>query len=158
MNPRTSKLFWLALMMFLWTAAAAGQSAVKQADTYSKAEREVLAANEEYDKAIVARDAAAYQRILGDDFIFTSFNGTVSNKAQELEKVKQGDLTFEAGKSDDLRVKVYGKTAVVTGRFVAKGQSKGKPFTFTERYTGVFVKRDGRWQLVAEHANEIAQK
>jgi len=57
-----------------------------------------------------------------------------------------------------LRVKVYGKTAVVTGRFVAKGQSKGKPFTFTERYTGVFVKRDGRWQLVAEHANEIAQK
>ena len=145
-------------MMFLCTAAAAGQSADKQADTYSKAEREVLAANEEYDKAIVARDAAAYQRILGDDFIFTSFNGTVSNKAQELEKVKQGDLTFEAGKSDDLRVKVYGKTAVVTGRFVAKGQSKGNPFTFTERYTGVFVKRDGRWQLVAEHANEIAQK
>lgn len=124
----------------------------------SKAEREVAKINEDFDKAIVSRDAAAYERILADDFIFTSFDGTVTDKAQEIAKAKSGDLKFESGKSDDVRVKVYGKTAVVTGRFTAKGTSKGKDFTFTERYTAVFVKRGGRWQMVAEHASEIAQK
>ena len=127
-----------------------GQSIDEKTNQYSKAEQEVLKVNEKYDKAIISRDAAAYERILANDFIFTSFDGVVSNKAQELEKVKSGDLKFEFGKSDDVRIKIYGKTAVVTARFRAKGQSKGKNFTVLERYTVVFVKRNGRWQLVAE--------
>ena len=129
-----------------------------ETDKFGKTELEVLKVNEEFDKAIISRDATAYERILADDFIFTSFDGAVTNKTQELAKVKSGDLKFKSGKSDDIRVKVYGKTAVVTGKFTAEGQSKGKDFTFLERYTAVFVKRNGRWQMVAEHASEIAQK
>ncbi len=56
------------------------------ANRNSKAEREVAKVNEEYDEAIVRRDAGAYERILADDFIFTNFDGEVSNKTQELEK------------------------------------------------------------------------
>ena len=128
------------------------------ADKNSKAEREAAKINEEFDKAIVSRDAAAYERILADDFIFTSSDGMVTDKAQELAKVKSGDLKFESAKSDDVRVKIFGKTAIVTGRYTAKGTSKGKDFTFAERYTAVFVKRNGRWQMVSEHASEIVQK
>ena len=127
-------------------------------DKNSRAERDVAKTNEEFDRAIVSRDAAAYERILADDFIFTSFDGTLTDKAKELAKVKSGDLKFELGKSDDVRIKIYGKTAIVTGRFTAKGTSKGREFTFSERYTAVFVKRNGRWQMVAEHSSEIAQK
>jgi len=127
-------------------------------DKNSRAERDVAKTNEEFDRAIVSRDAAEYERILADDFIFTSFDGTLTDKAKELAKVKSGDLKFELGKSDDVRIKIYGKTAIVTGRFTAKGTSKGREFTFSERYTAVFVKRNGRWQMVAEHSSEIAQK
>ena len=121
----------------------------------TKAEREVLAANEAFDRAIVTRDVGGYERIMADDFIFTSADGSVSNKKGEIERVRSGRLTFESGKSDDVRVKIYGKTAVLTGRFTARGKNDGRDFTFVERYTAVFVKRGGRWQMVAEQATEI---
>ena len=135
---------------FIAYGMAAGQS--------SKEEMEVLKINEEFDRAIVSRDVAAYERIFADDFIFTSFDGAVPNKKQEIAKVRTGSLQFEYGKSDDVRVKVYGKAAVVTGRFKAKGISNGKDFSFVERYTAVFVKRGSQWQMVAEHATEVKPK
>lgn len=121
----------------------------------SKAEREVREANEAYDRAIVSRDVKAYESILADNFVSTSFDGTVNDKAGEIDKVKNRDLKFEYGKSDDVRVSLYGNTAVVTGRFTARGFSSGKPFSFVERYTGVFVKQNGKWWLVAEHSSEV---
>jgi ketosteroid isomerase-like protein len=148
------KTLLILVIMLAASPLAFGQTANRN----SKAEREVAKVNEEYDEAIVRRDAGAYERILADDFIFTNFDGEVSNKTQELEKIKSGDLKFEFGRSDDVRIKIYGKTAVVTARFTAKGQSKSKDFTVLERYTAVFVKRKGRWQLVAEQSNETTQK
>ncbi|MEO7673560.1 MAG: nuclear transport factor 2 family protein [Pyrinomonadaceae bacterium] len=148
-------IFIIFLAVVSNTLFVQGQSASKIPIQRSKAESEVLKVNEEFDRAIVSRDATAYERILSDDFVFTSFDGSLSNKLKEVEKVRSGDLKFEYGKSDEIRVKVYGKTAVVTGRFSAKGQNKGVGFTFIERYTGVFVKQNGRWQMVAEHASEI---
>ena len=125
------------------------------ANAQSKAEREVLATNEAFDRAIVTKDVEAYEHILSDDFIFTGADGTVSDKEGEINRVRLGGLTFRSGQSDDVRVKIYGKTAVVTGRFTAHGESNGRDFTFVERYTAVFVKRSGRWQMVAEQATEI---
>lgn len=140
------KLLLVVTGLMLFSFAASAQS---------KAEREVLAANAAFDRAIVTRDADAYERILADDFILTAADGTVSDKKGEIAKVRSDDLTFESGKSDDVRVKVYGNTAVVTGRFTAKGKNAGRDFTFVERYTAVFVKQNGRWQMVAEQATEI---
>ena len=148
------KTLLIAVVIFVGTFLAFGQ----ESSSDRKAESEILKINEEFDKAIVSRDAAAYERILADDFIFTDFKGNVFNKKQEIEKVRTGDLKFESGKSADVRVKIFGKTAVVTGKFTAKGQSKNQNFTFAERYTAVFVKRNGRWQMVAEQSTEIAQK
>lgn len=148
------KSLLIAVIIFIGTFLVSGQ----ESSSRRKAESEILKTNEEYDKAIISRDAAAYERILAHDFIFTDYKGNVFNKTQEIEKVRTGNLTFESGKSDDLRVKIYGKTAVVTGRFTAKGKSKNQNFTFAERYTAVFVKRNGRWQMVAEQSTEIAQK
>lgn len=47
-----------------------------------------------------------------------------------------------------MQVRVYGDTAVVIGRNTEKGTLKGKPYTYTYRWTDVFVRRDGRWQAV----------
>jgi uncharacterized protein (TIGR02246 family) len=148
------KTLLIAVIIFIGTFLVFGQ----KSNSLKKAESEILKINQEYDKAIISRDAEAYERILADDFIFTDYKGNVSNKRQEIEKVRTGDLKFQSGKSDDVQVKIYGKTAVVTGRFTAKGQSKNQNFTFVERYTAVFVKRNGRWQMVAEQSTEIAQK
>jgi len=67
-------------------------------------------------------------------------------------------LRLESGQSDEVRVKVYGNTAVMTGRFTAKGKLIDKNIDIRERYTAVWVKRRGRWRLVAEQGNLIKQK
>jgi ketosteroid isomerase-like protein len=145
----------LILIAGLFANNANGQSATETRRSFSKAEVEVLRVNEDFDRAIVARDVAAYERIFANEFIFTGFDGAVTDREKEIEKVRSRNLKFEYGKSDDVRVKVFGRTAVVTGRFTARGKNDGEVFSFVERYTAVYVKRDGQWQMVAEHASEV---
>ena len=58
-------------------------------------------------------DASALDRIFADEFIYTSTTGALINKAQQLEAIKSGDLKIEFGKSDEVRVRVYGNTFTV---------------------------------------------
>lgn len=130
-------------------AAAAGQKG-------GSAEQELLKVGKEYEEAIVRGDAAAYDRIMADDYTFTSPTGEVSDKAREIERTKSGDVKFESGRADDVRTRIYGDTAVVTGLWISKGKYKGQDFSGKDRFTTVFVKRGGRWQLVAEHVTSVA--
>ena len=131
-----------------------GQAAAGQKD--GGAEQEVLKVNKEYGEAIVRRDAEAYDRFLGDDYIFTNPAGEVADKARMMKELKSGDTKMESGLDEDVRVRVYGDTAVVTGLWTTKGQYQGKPFDNKERYTAVYVKRGGRWQVVAEQLTGVA--
>lgn len=120
------------------------------------AEQEVLKINKEYGEAFVRRDAEAYDRFLADDYIFTNAAGEVADKARMMKEMKSGDTKMESGQDEDVRVRVYGDTGVVTGLWTSKGQYKGKNFNGKERYTAVYVKRGGRWQVVAEHLTNVA--
>ena len=109
--------------------------------------------NEQYDQAIMRGDAAALEQIFADEFIYTSPKAEVLDKKQQIAALSSGDLKLTGAKSDDLRIRIYGETAVMTGRFTAKAESGGKSEMIEERYTAVWVRRDGRWQLVAEQGN-----
>jgi ketosteroid isomerase-like protein len=123
-----------------------------------RVEQELLRANQEYDEALVRGDASALDRIYADEFVYTTPDGEVRDKAQQLAFTKSGDLKLEFGRSDDVRVRAYGNTAVMTGRFTARGSFGGRSIDIRERYTAVWVKRRGRWQLVAEQGNFIKQQ
>jgi len=62
-----------------------------------------------------------------------------------------GDLKFQSITTDDVQVRVYGNTAVETGRSTMDGQDKGQTVPRDTRFTRVWVKQEGRWQLVANH-------
>ena len=117
------------------------------------AERELVKMNAQYDEAIMRGDAAALGRIFADDFIYTSPKCEVLGKKEQIANLTARDFKLEDAKSDDVRIRVYGETAVMTGRFTAKLESAGKTDMIDERYTAVWVRRDGRWQLVAEQGN-----
>jgi len=121
----------------------------------TKNEQELLKANQEYDSALVKGDAKGLDQIYAAEFIYTTPDGEVRDKSQQLAFTRSGDLKLETGKSSDIRVLVYGKTAVMTGQFTAKRTFKGKPLDIRERYTAVWVKKHGKWQLVAEQGNLI---
>jgi ketosteroid isomerase-like protein len=145
------KIIFVLVSLVLTTSAALGQ-------TPRRIERELLKANQEYDEALMRSDAAALDRIYSDDFIYTTPDGEVRDKAKQLAFTKRGDLRLESGRSDDVRVRVYGNTAVMTGRFTAKGRFRESLIDIRERYTAVWVKTQGRWQLVVEQGNFIKQQ
>lgn len=143
--------------MKLFVAIAAIVAALSfspaSAEASLEAERELAQVNEEYDGAIMRGDAAALERIFAAEFIYTNPECEVLNKQQQIAVLSGGDLKIEDAKSDDVRVRVYGETAVVTGHFTARATRNRKTMKIDERYTAVWVRRDGRWQLVAEQGN-----
>lgn len=121
----------------------------------SNIEQMIMQMEREWADAYVKRDAATLDRILANDFMDTDGNGNVQNKAQYIELARNPVGTFYSGELSDAKVRAYGESAVSTGRLVIKGSSREQGEAF--RYTGVYVKRQGRWQAVASHLSRIAQ-
>ena len=119
---------------------------------------EILKLEKEFIQAIVKNDAEAIGRFLDDDWIIIDADGGVVDKARFLGVVKSGDLSHEMMESDDVRVRVYGDSAVVTGLTRTKGKFKGQDFTTQERATDVFVRREGRWQCVFSQLTRFCKK
>lgn len=102
-------------------------------------------------QAQIHADATALDRIYADDFIGVGPSGTVRTKPQVLSDFTSGDLKFQSITTDDVQVRVYENTAVETGRSIMIGQDKGQTVPRDTRFTRVWVKQQGRWQLVANH-------
>jgi len=102
-------------------------------------------------QAQISADAAALDRLYAEDFIGIGPSGTVRAKGQVIADFTSGSLRFQSITTEDVQWRVYGYTAVETGRSTMNGQDKGKTVPRDNRFTRVWVKRQGRWQLVANH-------
>jgi ketosteroid isomerase-like protein len=121
----------------------------------SKDEQAVLQTLHQWVDALQRNDTAAVERIVADDYLNTTAEGSVLNKEQDTASLKSGDVKFESAATEDVKVRLFGKTAVVTGIGRFKGTYKGRPFTVNERFTDVYVKRHDRWQPVAAHSTAL---
>jgi ketosteroid isomerase-like protein len=108
-------------------------------------------------KAWLDGDRNTVDSILAVDWSVIDLTGHVLTKAQVMQELGSGDRKIESGSVDDLTIRVFGGTAVVTGRSVLAGSYQGKRASVTQRFTDVFVSRDGRWQAVASQGTQIAQ-
>jgi len=113
------------------------------------------ALNAEYDRALVKADAVFLDQIYSEDFTYTTPDGVLRSKAEQLAFVRAGRLGLAAGSSDDVRVRVYGDFAVITGRFNGTLRGAAGKLEFRERYTTAWLKRGGEWVLLAEQGNII---
>jgi ketosteroid isomerase-like protein len=107
--------------------------------------------------ALVSRDMAALNRIIADDYLITVSDGRVLNKTQDLEPITSDGVRFLSAVPEDLNVRIFGETAVVTGRGIYQITFKNRSATIYERFTDVYVKRHGRWQPVASHSTTMKQ-
>ena len=110
----------------------------------------------DWGNALLKADVAAWSRFLGDDWVLTYSDGTLVNKPMALADLKEGALRIESFQLDDVKVRVYGDTAVVTGQITEKSKFRDKDTSGVRRFTDVFVKRDGRWQAVASHESDVS--
>ena len=114
-------------------------------------EAELIAAVREWDLAMVANDADAIGRYMAEDWIIIGADGTESDKATFLALVKSGALTHDVMESEDLRIRIYGDTAVLSARGVSAGTYLGQRFREVERASCVFVRQGGKWRCVLTH-------
>ena len=146
-------------VIILITLTAFGQETNKIADTPGKDERSIRDLEQTYRNAVVRQDVAALDRILADDFVATSSRGEVRSKAQEIADIKPAehsdDFVTEGFELDDIKVRIFGNTAIVTGRSTLKVKYKGRSNTTLFRYTRVYVKRKGNWQAVAQQLTRL---
>lgn len=97
------------------------------------------------------------ERIEADEFSITHADGRVLTKADEIAGLKRQTgprAPNTAFLTEDTKVRVYGDTAILTGVVVMKFKDSVE----RSRYTDVYVKRDGRWQVVASHLSKLPVK
>jgi len=121
-------------------------------------EEELLKLEKEFAQAIVKNDAEAIGQFLADDWVIIDADGGIINKARFLGVVESGALTHEMMESDDVGVRIYGDSAVVSGLTRTKGKFMGQDFSTQERATDVFVMQNGRWQCVFSQLTRFIKK
>jgi ketosteroid isomerase-like protein len=135
-----------------------GQPAGEKVAAGGNAEQALLQIEQELLDALLKGDTSAGERHLADTFVFTGPDGAVQDKARLIADMKSGDLKIESSTNEDMKVQVHGDAAVVTYRSTDKGSYKGNDLSGQYRWTDMFVKRNGRWQLVAGQGTRIMQQ
>lgn len=117
--------------------------------------QEVLQAEQAWTAAFLKLDLATIEQLMADDYTIIQPGGAVWDKAKTLASLRSEQRHWDTAGSDELSVRLYGETAIVIGRWTAKGVNHGQAFGYQARYQAVWVKRAGRWQIVADQSTEI---
>jgi ketosteroid isomerase-like protein len=112
--------------------------------------RAVLRLEDQWASALVRRDAATFQRLLADGFIYSEDDRTMTRDAV-LREIVSGSDTVQAARNEEMKVHCFGTTAIVTGWLIVQGRGAAGGFERRYRYTDIWMLRDGRWQIIAAH-------
>jgi ketosteroid isomerase-like protein len=132
---------------------AAGQ---KASETSSIADQ-IKKHEQDWAQAVVKEGAASVDQYEADDIITTDPTGRVTNKAEDKTDLSSRDYKIESEELSDLKVLVYGNTAVAAATNFMKGTYKGQDLSGKYRFTDTWVKRDGKWQVVASQYTKVLE-
>lgn len=138
-----------ALSLSLLAAVAAD----RQVSAATLAEFTALYA--QWDAALVKADMPALDKIYAEEAITVDPEGVVTGKAEFLKMVRTGEYKASDTSTSEVQVQLFGKTAVATSVWKGTETLNGKTTTGIYRYTDTWLKRSGRWQIVASHGTAI---
>ncbi len=152
------RLLVAAVLILAMIPLASSQTISQKVPQESKDVEELKRLEDEWLNSYLRGDKATFDRVVADDFTGTDESAVLRNKAQERELVQapppspiKVSLTNE-----EVQVRLHGDTAIVTGRIVQKAERPGQDsFGFQSRFTDTFLKRQGRWQVVARHYSRL---
>ena len=149
------------VLVLVFATAVFGQMAEKKAEAKSNSaeqvEQALMKMERNWTDAALKKDTATLDKILADDWVGLGPAGSLT-KAQLLADLKSGDLKLESETLGEMKVRVFGDTAVVTGSDDEKSSYKGKDSSGHHVWTDVFVKRQGHWQAVASQDTRMSEQ
>jgi ketosteroid isomerase-like protein len=149
------KAFGALLLLFCLCLLPAPMlnSGMPQSDDASK----IVAMENLWNQMQLNHDAAAMEKMLDDDFVLTDYDGSLLNKGQFLDSIKDMNVKLTLEMSEGMKLHQHGTTVVITGATREKGTQSGKPFVHSGRFTDTWMKKDGRWLCVASHLGVVSK-
>jgi ketosteroid isomerase-like protein len=143
---------WILFLVGLLSLGIATRS---QAQTTGGTEKAVAALEQQWLQSQKTNNPDLVAPLLADKFVSTDSDGKVENKAELLARSKA--TKYASVEYNDMKVTVFGDTAIATGGFKAKGTDEsGKPLDVNEQFTDTWVKMpNGKWQCVASHVSPV---
>jgi ketosteroid isomerase-like protein len=139
---------------------SAGGSVGPRRQEAGGAEQEVRKLERAWLDAYEQSDAKAMGAIVADDFTITFPDGSMQTKPQIMEMIKRPRGPASPAPrfyTEDVRSRAYGDTVILMGRVISEYAREGKTVKDASRYTDTYVKRGGRWQVVASHLSNDAR-
>lgn len=119
-------------------------------------EQELRKLENDWLSVYISGDKATYDRVVADDFTGTDESAVKRSKEQDRALLPAAPAPGGILLNEDMQVRLYGETAVITGRIVAKAKVGDQEISsFTSRFTDTWLKRQGRWQVVARHYSRV---
>jgi len=142
-------------ILFLAGLFSLGITTRSQAQTTGGTEKAVAALEQQWLQSQKTNNPDLVAPLLADKFVSTGSDGKIQTKAESLATAKA--TKYEGAAYEDVKVTVFGDSAIATGVFKAKGTDpSGKPLDVNERWTDTWVKMpNGKWQCVASHQSQI---
>jgi uncharacterized protein (TIGR02246 family) len=140
---------WVWCLAGLFALASTALSQDKQVGGGN--EKAVAALEQQWLQAQKTNNPDLLAPLLADKFINTASDGKITDKAETLARAKA--TKYDSADYDDVKITVFGDTAIATGGFKGKvTDPSGKPLDTPERWTDTWVKMpNGKWQCVASH-------
>jgi ketosteroid isomerase-like protein len=149
--------------LFLFVCMFSGAGLLISAPAYARGsggndnpavEQSLMQMERDWADAVMKNDIAGIDRIEADDFSYILEN-MPGDKQTDLASARAAEINGSA-ELTDMKARVFGDAAVVTGKTALRNATfKGKGVSGIYLFTDVFVKRNGRWQVVASHANKV---
>jgi hypothetical protein len=149
---------WIAIAAALAIAgpALAEGPTAQPMPTYPGVPADLANAAAEFDLGQVKSDAAILKRLLADDYLLINSQDKREDKAQFIADYTAKGFTMEPFAIDDQVIMVWSDGAVLGGAVTMKGMSDGKPYSVRIRFSDIWAKRGGKWQVTYTHANRVA--
>ncbi|MEO8058587.1 MAG: nuclear transport factor 2 family protein [Burkholderiales bacterium] len=155
MTPaRPSFLAALALALLLSACTGIGPAARSEpaADIATLSRQ-----SDNWDKAIVRKDRAAIAANMTEDFRQIGSSGEVETKDSFVRDLVSDELVIDPYTVEDFEIRLYGDTALLSGRTRMTGRYAGKPFKTHYRYIDIYVRVNGRWKVCSVQTTRIAE-
>jgi len=105
--------------------------------------------SDDWDKAIVAKNEKAIAGNMAEDFRIIDGYGNVDGKSAFVADILDPKLVIDPYTVEEFNVRLYGDTALLSGRTRMTGKHDGKPFESNYRYIDIYVRSKGAWKIVS---------
>jgi ketosteroid isomerase-like protein len=158
MRQRSLSLLLTLMLCAGLIASTAAQKPAPKADSFAdaaKAADTVKELDAKRFQATTKNDFDTLASLLADDLVYTHSSAAVDGKTAYIDALRTGKTKYESIEPSDVKVRVYGVTAIVNGMAKLSVTTDGKTNSFSLRYTDVWVMRDSKWQMVSWQSTRL---